>query len=237
MTHLLLRLILSHLIADFFLQPKKWIVSKREKRIKSVPLIIHAIIHGVLAYILIADWNNFWLPLILIIVHWGIDLLKVYQKSDFKWFIIDQLLHFISIVLLWGFFYGDLNQVWEYTTNLYNNKQIIWILIAYLFISIPTSMIINMATKNWQKELKDKNDSLNNAGKWIGILERILTSTFIFFNQFAAIGFLIAAKSIFRFGDLTNEKERKLTEYILIGTLLSFTITVIVGVIIKLQIS
>jgi hypothetical protein len=33
---------------------------------------------------------------------------------------------------------------------------------------------------------------------------------------------LLAAKSIFRFGDLKESKDVKLTEYILIGTLLSF---------------
>ncbi len=43
-------------------------------------------------------------------------------------------------------------------------------------------------------------------------------------------GFLIAAKSIFRFGDLSKAKDRKLTEYILIGTLLSFGIAIACGV-------
>ncbi|HLV52538.1 MAG TPA: hypothetical protein VKY29_00860, partial [Cryomorphaceae bacterium] len=47
--------------------------------------------------------------------------------------------------------------------------------------------------------------------------------------QWAAIGFLMAAKSIFRFGDLTRAKDRRLTEYILIGTFLSFGIALAVG--------
>jgi hypothetical protein len=38
---------------------------------------------------------------------------------------------------------------------------------------------------------------------------------------------LIAAKSVFRFGDLKESKDRKLTEYILIGTLLSFAMAII----------
>jgi len=40
---------------------------------------------------------------------------------------------------------------------------------------------------------------------------------------------LIAAKSVFRFGDLRESKNRKLTEYILIGTLLSFGIAIATG--------
>jgi hypothetical protein len=41
-------------------------------------------------------------------------------------------------------------------------------------------------------------------------------------GNLTSIGFLMAAKSIFRFGDLTPIQDRKLTEYVLIGTLISF---------------
>lgn len=43
------------------------------------------------------------------------------------------------------------------------------------------------------------------------------------------IGFLHAAKSVFRFGELTKAKEVKITEYVLIGTLSSFTIAILIG--------
>jgi hypothetical protein len=45
------------------------------------------------------------------------------------------------------------------------------------------------------------------------------------------VGFLITAKSVFRFGNLKESKDRQLTEYILIGTLLSFGIAIITGII------
>jgi len=63
-------------------------------------------------------------------------------------------------------------------------------------------------------------------------LERLLIFTFVVTGHWEAIGFLIAAKSVFRFGDLKESKERKLTEYILIGTLLSFGIAMITGIIV-----
>ena len=49
-------------------------------------------------------------------------------------------------------------------------------------------------------------------------------------NHWEAVGFLITAKSVFRFGDLKESKHRKLTEYILIGTLISFGIAIITGI-------
>jgi hypothetical protein len=50
-------------------------------------------------------------------------------------------------------------------------------------------------------------------------------------GHFEAIGFLIAAKSIFRFGDLKEAKDLKMTEYVLIGTLLSFGIATVISLI------
>ena len=72
-------------------------------------------------------------------------------------------------------------------------------------------------------------DSLQDAGKYIGIMERLFVFAFILTDHWEAIGFLLAAKSIFRFGDLKESKERKLTEYVLIGTLLSFGMAVLIG--------
>jgi hypothetical protein len=227
--YILLRLFIAHIIADFFLQPAKWVENKKRKRIKSIPLIYHAVTHGLLAYLLVFDWKNIGLPIAIMIIHWLIDVFKVYQKSNFFWFVFDQVLHLVSLIVLWALFYGELNTVWEFIFSVFQNKHSLWLLIGYLFILNPTSIIIDIATQKWQKDISKKDKGLTNAGKWIGMLERILTLTLILINQFAAIGFLIAAKSIFRFGDLTKNKEQKLTEYILIGTFLSFTITLLVG--------
>lgn len=57
-----------------------------------------------------------------------------------------------------------------------------------------------------------------NAGRVIGMLERVLIYFFVLINQFAAIGFIIAAKGFTRFKEMD---EREFAEYVLIGTLLS----------------
>jgi hypothetical protein len=111
------------------------------------------------------------------------------------------------------------------------NNQLLIIIIAYLLISLPTGILVGYLTRSWQDDLATLGtDSLKNAGKWIGIIERILILTFILVNQWAPIGFLLAAKSVFRFGDLRESKDQKRTEYILIGTLMSFTMAIIVGI-------
>ncbi|NLR93576.1 DUF3307 domain-containing protein [Flammeovirga agarivorans] len=86
----------------------------------------------------------------------------------------------------------------------------------------------------FQKNTKFQNDrstyaSLQDAGQWIGILERILILTFVLNGDLKSIGFLLTAKSVFRFGDLKGGKDRQMTEYILIGTLISFGLAIFAG--------
>lgn len=83
-----------------------------------------------------------------------------------------------------------------------------------------------------QEEPSQQEESLQglpNAGKWIGYLERVLILTFIYTGNVEGIGFLLAAKSVFRFGELNRAQDIKVTEYVLIGTFVSFTIAIIIG--------
>jgi hypothetical protein len=77
------------------------------------------------------------------------------------------------------------------------------------------------------KKLIDENnlelEGLLDGGKLIGQLERCLIFLFILIDQSAGIGFLVAAKSILRFEEA---KKQKLAEYVLIGTLLSFSLAI-----------
>lgn len=66
-------------------------------------------------------------------------------------------------------------------------------------------------------------DGLIDGGKWIGLFERALIFLLIFIDQPAGIGFLVAAKSILRFKE---SRQQKLAEYVLIGTLLSFSLAI-----------
>lgn len=80
--------------------------------------------------------------------------------------------------------------------------------------------LISLVIKDILNKNKLEPDRLVNGGQIIGQLERGLIFLFIFIEQPAAIDFLVMAKSIFRF---KNVRDQKLAEYILIGTLLSFS--------------
>lgn len=65
-------------------------------------------------------------------------------------------------------------------------------------------------------------DGLKNGGLYIGLLERAIVMFLMLINQPTGVGFLITAKSILRFGDIKDAHQRKATEYIIIGTFMSF---------------
>lgn len=226
------RLILAHLIGDFVLQSKSWVNEKEKLGFRSPKIYLHGFIHGVL--VLLVLWNlSYWaLALVIAIIHVVIDLMKQHfqkENSKSRWFLIDQSLHLVSIFALWFlFFYPNLSLTFIFENNLF------WVyLTAIVFLTVACGIAIQLMLENWTSYINfSKAESLPNAGKYIGILERLLVFTFVISGHWDAIGFLVAAKSVFRFGDLKDSGNRKLTEYILIGTLLSFGIAIVTGMIV-----
>ncbi|MFZ6038031.1 MAG: DUF3307 domain-containing protein [Bacteroidota bacterium] len=226
------RLILAHLIGDFVLQSKSWVNEKEKLGFRSLKIYLHGFIHGVL--VLLVLWNlSYWaLALVIAIIHVVIDLMKQHfqkENSKSRWFLIDQSLHLVSIFMLWLLFFSPNLSLTSFFEN-----NLFWVyLTAILFLTVACGIAIQLMLENWTSYINfSKAESLPNAGKYIGILERLLVFTFVVSGHWEAIGFLVAAKSVFRFGDLKDSGNRKLTEYILIGTLLSFGIAIVVGMIV-----
>ncbi len=236
---LVLRLLLAHLIADFLLQPNSWVKDKNEKGIRSFKLLLHILVVTGVSTILTIDFFVWQIPVFIFVLHYLIDLLKIYFRSpkanDLLWFIADQFLHIISIIGVALLIGGAANQWIEGLGELLSSNEVLVVALAYCFIIWPSMIIINLATQGWQTQINEEmGPSLQNAGKWIGILERILVLTFVLAAQFQAIGFLIAAKSILRISVKTENSARTLSEYVLIGTFISFTIAILVGLVANL---
>ena len=228
---LFIKLLLAHLLADFLLQPNSWIIDKENNKLKSKYLYFHVLLHGILAASLVGEIAFIPYAAVLALIHGIIDSVKLYfQKKKTKriWFLGDQLMHLISLIVI----------ALAYVKPNFENTTLdprFWIVITgFVFVTFPTSILIKNGISIWTPESKDKSDdSLQNAGNYIGMLERLLICCFILAGHFEAIGFLLAAKSIFRFGDLKEAQDRKLTEYVLIGTLLSFGIAIATGLLVQ----
>lgn len=220
-------LILAHLIGDFVLQPDSWVADKQKLKIKSPKLYMHIAIHLLLMLVMTKGFTYFPAILFIAVTHYIIDLGKLYlqnPKNARILFTADQILHIVVILLT----VNHIDPFLEKSLQTVESEAILALCIAIVFITSVTSKIIKVWISKWAPETEDKDeDSLSKAGTYIGILERLFVFGFVITNNIQAVGFLLAAKSVFRFGDLKESKDRKLTEYILIGTLISFGIAIL----------
>lgn len=247
---LLIKLIVAHLIGDFVIQPKSWVVSKEKNKIKSKYLYAHVFVH-LLALLVLLQFNmSYLLGIILIVItHLLIDLFKLYTndmipKQKRALFFIDQLLHLLVILFVINIYYPEVS----FLDKLYSPQMLL--LIGFLiFTSSTANIILSVILSKWNmvsilekeenkldsipsqsKKEKKAEGSLANAGMYIGMLERLFIFFLVIFNQPMGVGLLITAKSVFRYNDLTRAKDRKLTEYVLIGSMLSFGLAIFSGI-------
>jgi hypothetical protein len=229
---LFLRLLLAHFVADFLLQQKAWIEQRAAKRWKAPTLYLHVSIVGLLTYIFSGHYNNFIVPFVVMLAHLTTDVAKSYTGNSLRYFLLDQLIHLLILVFAWYLYLKPAINFEAILDTIFQNQKLFIYITAYFFIIWPSGFLIAKITEGWQKEI-DNSKGLADAGRWVGMLERILILTFVMIDQFAGIGFLIAAKSILRFGDIKNADNRKEAEYILLGTMISFIIAIVTGIIVK----
>lgn len=225
----LIKLLLAHLVTDFILQPKGWVASRNEKHFSSGKLYLHGLVTGIMAYGF-AGWQYWQVALVIMVTHTLIDGWKSYQADAPRYFIIDQLMHILVILLCWYFSFLHRENLIEAWQRIKINNNAWAMTAAVIFLTTPAGILIGQLTRGWREKI-DNPASLANAGKWIGMIERIIVLIFVMLGQFAAISLLIAAKGIIRF----NEKDRPevKTEYLVIGTLMSIGIAIITGVALK----
>lgn len=209
--------LIAHILTDFYFQTGKSTKEKFEKGVKSKYLYWHIIITFALSWALSFQVNFVYISAIIAFTHFFIDLAKkpitTLKPIGAYAFFIDQLLHIIIIAIAVDWFTRNeiLDPVFEF------NPKAIHLVLIYLIALKPTNILIREVFRAYSIKTPETKD-LPNAGKLIGNLERVLIITLSLAGLLEAVGFLIAAKSILRYKDTDNLK----TEYVLIGTLLSF---------------
>jgi hypothetical protein len=227
----LTKLILSHLLTDFILQPGSWVEQRNQKHFASAKLYLHVFVTAGLAYLFIG-WSYWAVALVILITHFLIDVWKSYRPRVALYFVLDQLLHVGVIVGCWlvTFQYWG---IWDDLCRRLDTDRHVWIVLAaFVFVTAPAGILIGELTKSWSGKIDDPENSLVNAGKWIGMAERIIVLVLVLQGQYSAIGLLVAAKGIIRFGE--KDRQEIKTEYLVIGTLLSIGIAILAGLAVKL---
>lgn len=224
MLDIFLVLFLSHVIADFYLQCDLFSAKKDKKGFRSWQVYVHAFIVWSCAWF-VCPQISFWEGALIIgISHLLMDGIKCYLNKFKGIFFIDQLFH-VSMITLVAYLYKE--QANELLAPWGWNMRYIVYTTGILLICKPANIIIQNVFGLFSLQAKGSNNketkTLLQAGHVIGVAERILAFLFVLVAQYEALGFLIAAKSILRFRDTDTAR----TEYVLVGTLLSFMIAIL----------
>lgn len=240
-------LLLAHILGDFYIQTEK-MAEEKEKSLKWV--LIHSAYYW--AIMLLIGLSMMSRKIILgatgaAAFHLLIDAAKfVYVSSINKKgkithiterniFFVDQLLHCVCLIGIayWESWSNIQTNEWRIITDFFDVvgvskiMSVSWVF-ALLVIHKPANIAIQklLAIYKPVDDISDNKD-LNNAGRFIGTLERIIMLIFLSIGQYSAIGLVLTAKSIARYDRITKEKD--FAEYYLLGTLISTVIAIVVS--------
>ena len=244
MTENFIALLFAHTLADFAFQTKWMAANKRN------PVALG--LHGVTVYATAVAATGSLHPalLALALTHIGIDVGKLVLSAVWKGskglgpFMADQATHLVSLVVL-AFWLPDLWSQGFWAPGAIVTDDASGILGTGFWseaIALPVSLLpaimvlltgllvatraggfaVGLLMEPFAPHLGkgDAGKSLPGAGRVIGHLERGLIFALVLFGQAQGVGLLIAAKSILRFGAVKDD--RRLSEYVIIGTLASF---------------
>ncbi|ESQ86572.1 hypothetical protein ABAC460_22935 [Asticcacaulis sp. AC460] len=226
-----LALFAAHMLSDFVLQTEWMVANKRRPAI----LCLHILITVAVAVVIMGGAP---LPLLaaLAVSHFSMDALKTYVlKDNISSFLGDQIFH-IAILAILSWIYPDTFEQWWWPQWLSEAGLKLYLTGLTLLSGIVANLLfgaflIRKLTAQFTTQIRSNIKGLEKGGFYIGLLERGLVMLFILINQPTGVGFLITAKSILRFGDVKNAAQRKSTEYIIIGTFMSFGWSLLISVI------
>lgn len=226
-------LLAGHFAADFALQTEDFVRRKRELG----TLAVHAGLVALVSYLFLGLPSAWPIALAVGLVHGLIDFVKTRStRQELALFLLDQGMHFVTLALIAyagaARLQGEV-AIWSGMFGV-DYYRVLVVLTGALAAVYASSFAVDIAVKPLIRQIKDHDGGeqddlavehqrgLLRGGRFIGYLERSLIFLFVLVDVPSAIGFLIAAKSIFRFGELSDRSNRVEAEYIIIGTLMSF---------------
>lgn len=214
----------GHLVADFLLQWTGLVEAKQDRRRRVWALPLHGVIVVATTWAALGFAPQPWLLGLVGGSHLAIDWAKLaWGGRGFSGFVSDQAAHAAALWLgasLWpGAYAAGLWGVPALASRLTLLPEAMTIAGGAIAAVIAGGYAVQSITRDFAI---DDPASLASAGRLIGRLERALILLFVLVGQPDGIGFLIAAKSLLRFSEMAREHDRRVSEYVIVGTLASF---------------
>ena len=179
---------LAHLVGDYILQ---WdsLAAWKSRNIQGVAA--HCLIVSFVTLLFALPFNPFWWQGVLFIsvAHFLIDAVQLYIKPPIPAlarFTLDQIAHFIVITLALGWSgYLNLNHAVASFAGLVQSERVLLLLLGYAFITMPAWVVVKFAAYGLVAGAPPRFPGETN--KYIGILERVLMTTFVMMGQFLLV--------------------------------------------------
>jgi hypothetical protein len=109
-----------------------------------------------------------------------------------------------------------------------------WIVLVGVLIAVPAgATVIGRWVQPFRDALshesREQRTGLELAGRWIGMLERLLVFVAVLAHIESLIGFVIAAKAVLRLPEAREKWSRELAEYYLVGSLASLAWALVIS--------
>lgn len=239
MLQLVYNLSIAHLLADFYGQTDRLCKSKLHKGWKSKFLYLHAVIVAMLSWVSVWKLDFIWGAIVIGVSHLLIDGIKSFVErslSDARYnlvlFVVDQILHLGILVAVAYLFINECE--WNQFSWVSSEwRWIVNVVVVALLCWKPSNILIKGVLHYCEVKVECEDPAVGNnfkSGALIGTTERLLVVFFVVIEQYEAIGFLVAAKSILRFNEAKGSEK---SEYVLAGTFLSLIIAIVLSWLVK----
>lgn len=229
---LLAALLCAHFISTAVFPPAGG--QERKSAFSPGQFLGRGVLAGLLSYVLVGDWLLWQIPVVVFVVHVGVGyVLSKDRRSSVRHI---ARYHVLPLVVVGALAFalarlGDVDFFWG--TVFGAHVFSVYAFVAGLLATVCMGAnVVELAVQPFLKEIEqhhadqkegaaEPDRGLARGGRTIGQLERLLIFLFVITGNPGGVGFLVAAKSIFRFGEVREQENRMEAEYILIGTLMS----------------
>jgi uncharacterized membrane protein (DUF485 family) len=240
-------------LSEFLIKRLLW------RSVPAIPLLTMFLQSGILLIILVVGTLGFS-SLELLLGYIAVTILRTFfefflrackQRSFLEAFVFTQATTILLLVAVWRFVLPVHVHDWyaSFETSileslggvgmyLQQNATTIFVTLTAYSVMVDGGAklvrgVLNKFPKLMGKVAIFSGDSNENIGEWIGVLERVITLTFVLTGSYTAVAFALTAKSIARFKEL---EDKNFAEYYLLGTSSSVATALLVGALVQVLI-
>ena len=223
----IIAMFLAHLVGDYILQWNS-LAAWKSRELKGV--IVHCLVVFAVTWLFILPFDPAWWPWVVVIgiAHFLIDAVQLRVKlpiPELARFSLDQLAHFTVITLaLTAGGYLNLTSLLQDGMHILQSDLLLIYLLGYAFVTMPAWVVVKFTAYGL---VQGSAPQFGDSSKYLGILERLLMTTFVAMGQYVLVPVVILPRLLMEWPQMANDERAPVY---LAELLVSVTLAVSVGI-------